>query len=101
MTTNITTRKGWHSVEVVPTYVTIPVPQALDYNNGARFYGAQARIRRGDAILVPMSRAQGALIRDEASRIGVPYASFMRWCALMTCKALLKERTGEDLQIEL
>jgi hypothetical protein len=101
MTTENDHHKGWTPVEVVPTYVTIPVPQQLDYKNSARFKGAQSRIRNGDAILVNMSKDQGKFIRDAADLLGVPYASYVRWCAIVVARAMHKERTGEDVDVEL
>lgn len=101
MTTEKDHSRGWTPVDVVPTYVTIPVPQQIDYKNSLRFRGAQARIRNGDAILVNMSKEQGKFIRDTADALGVPYASYVRWCAMMVARAVHKERTGEDLDIDV
>ena len=101
MTADNSHSRGWTPVVAVPTYVTVAVPQLLNYKNADRFRGAQAKIRKGDAILINMSVEQGKLIRDTAATLGVPYAAYIRWCALIIARALHKERTDEELSIEL
>lgn len=83
-----------------PTHLTLPIPQPLDYQQAKRF-GSEGIVKYGHSMLVRITREQHTIVQEEAARLGVPVAAFIRWCAVAMAKALREDRTNEKPNVEL
>lgn len=85
------------AVVSTPTHFRIPVPQPIF----AKRKGIDNVAKYGHAVLVRIDRVQYALIKRQSARLGVPFNSFMRWCAVAMAREIAKYHGEADGDVEL
>lgn len=76
-----------------PLRIAIPIPSEIP-----KGFGPNSTGRRGGNLRVRCTNAEYDAIQEEAYRLGISLANFVRWCAVHTSQKLKEHRDSESTE---